>query len=224
MRLFFQFFSKWIPIFSLLKRLIFKFYVNGFPCIFFAHELFFLSSLQIDTCVFFLKFFVSKLHKINLSLKFHQEFFFRTNPLPTNPIDSNQLSLKLWFEINHALEVSWKYFNNHVWWCCVKLYLRVLLILIMVDCLQGIMKMGILIVWRWWVMLTCYRGPWIIHHPQICMWYWLYRMVHSRMWYISYIIKSMTSWWLTFFLHIFFLVCFQRNHNNNNNSSNVLQQ
>jgi len=157
-------------------------------------------------------------------LKFHPEFFFRTNPLPTNPIDSNQLSLKLWFEINHPLEVSWKYFNNHVWRSCVKLYLCVLLILIMVDCLQGIMKMGILVVWRWWVMLTCYRGPRIIHHPQICMWYWPYRMVHSRMWYFSYTIRSMTFWWLTFFLHIFSLVCFQRNHNSNNNSWNVLQQ
>ncbi len=72
-----------------------------------------------------------------------------------------------------------------MWWCCVKLYLCVLLILIMVDCLQGIMKMGILVVWRWWFMLTCYYGPWIIHHPQRCMWYWPYKMVHSRMWYIS---------------------------------------
>jgi hypothetical protein len=197
MKLLSQFFSKWIPISSLLKILLFKFYENGFMCIFFAHELFFLSSLQIGTRVFFLKLFVKQqvadpiheqIRSIQSSIKSTQvwssinNFFFRTNPLPTNPIDSNQLSLKLWFEINHVLEVSWKYFNNHVWWCCVKLYLCVLFILIMVDCLQGIMKMGILVVWRWWVMLTCYRGPWIIHHPQICMWYWPYRMVHSRMW------------------------------------------
>ncbi len=47
----------------------------------------------------------------------------KKNPLPTNPIDSNQLSLKLWLKINHALEASWKYLTNHVWWCCVKLYL-----------------------------------------------------------------------------------------------------
>jgi hypothetical protein len=94
-----------------------------------------------------------------------------TNPLPANPTDSNQLSLKLWFEINYALEVSWKYMSNHVWWCCVRLYFCVLFILLMVDCLQGIMKMGVLIMWRWWIMLMCYYGPWIIHRPQKCMWY-----------------------------------------------------
>jgi lipopolysaccharide export LptBFGC system permease protein LptF len=92
-------------------------------------------------------------------------FSFWTNPLLANPIDSNQLSLKLWLKINHALEASWKSLNNHVWWCCVWLYLCVMFILIMVDCLQGIMRMGVLIVWRRWVMLTCYYGPWIIHHP-----------------------------------------------------------
>jgi hypothetical protein len=41
-------------------------------------------------------------------------FFFVTNPLLANPIDSNQLSLKLWLQINYALEASWKYLNNHV--------------------------------------------------------------------------------------------------------------
>jgi len=29
------------------------------------------------------------------------------------------------------------------------------------------MKMGTPIVWRWWVMVTWYRGPWIIHHPHL---------------------------------------------------------
>jgi hypothetical protein len=29
------------------------------------------------------------------------------------------------------------------------------------------MKMGMPIVWRWWVMVTCYCGPWIIHHPHL---------------------------------------------------------
>jgi len=149
---------------------------------------------------------------------------FEKNPLPTNPIDSNQLSLKLWLKINHALEASWKYLTNHVWWCCVKLYFYVLFILLMVDCLKGITKLGVLVVWKWWIMLTCYCGPWIIHHPQRCMWYWPCRMVHSRMWYISYMPEGMTSWWLTFFLHVFSLVCFQSGHNINNNSSNVLQQ
>ncbi len=62
-------------------------------------------------------------------------FFLRTNLLPTNPTNSNQLNLKLLLEINRALEASWKYLSNHVWWCCVKLYLCVLLILLMVDCL-----------------------------------------------------------------------------------------
>jgi hypothetical protein len=37
--------------------------------------------------------------------------FFQTNPLPTNPIDSNQFNLKLWLEIYCALEASWKYFK-----------------------------------------------------------------------------------------------------------------
>ncbi len=64
-----------------------------------------------------------------------KNFSLQTNPLPTNPIDSNQLNLKLWFEINRALDASWKYLNNHVWWCCVKLYFCVLCILLMVDCL-----------------------------------------------------------------------------------------
>jgi hypothetical protein len=98
-----------------------------------------------------------------------------------------------WIQVNHTLETSWKYLNNHVWWCCVKIYLRVLLILITVNCLQSIMKMGILVVWRWWVMLTPYFGPWIIHHPQRCMWYWPYRMVRSKTWYINHTIENMTS-------------------------------
>jgi hypothetical protein len=61
--------------------------------------------------------------------------FLQTNPLPANPIDSNQLTLKLWIEINHALKTSWKYLNNRVWWCCVRMYSCVLFILLMVDCL-----------------------------------------------------------------------------------------
>jgi len=73
---------------------------------------------------------------------------------------------------------------------------------LMMDCWQGIMKMGVLIMWRWWIMLTCYCGPWIIHHPQRCMWYWPCRMVYSSMWYINYIPKAMTSWWLIFFIRI----------------------
>jgi hypothetical protein len=146
----------------------------------------------------------------------------QTNPLPTNPIDSNQLSLKLWLEINHALEVSWKYLSNHVWWCSIRLYFCVLFIMLMLDYLQGIMKMGIIVMRRWWIMLTCYCGPWIIHQPQRCMWYWPCRMVHSKMCYINYTPTGMTSWWLTFFLHIFSSVCFKSSHNNINNS-NVLQ-
>jgi hypothetical protein len=94
-----------------------------------------------------------------------KNFSFQKNPLLANPIDSNQLSLKLLFEINCALKASWKYLSNHAWWCCVKLYLCVLLILFMLDYLQGILRMGVSVVGRWWVMLTCYYGPWIIHHP-----------------------------------------------------------
>jgi hypothetical protein len=196
-----QIFYKWISISSLLKSILFKFYANGFPYIFFVQELFFSSSLQIGTHVFFSQDLYetkscrsnswtnqicSKLHKINPSLNSNKNSSIRTNPLLANPIDSNQLSLKLRLEINTALETSWKYLGNHVWWCCVRLYLCVLFILHMVDCLQGIMRMGVLVVWRWWVMLTCYCGPWIIHHPQRCMWYWPCRMVHSRTWCINY--------------------------------------
>jgi hypothetical protein len=123
--------------------------------------------------------------KINSSLKLHQKLSSPNKSIASQPIGSNQLNLKLWFEINHALETSWKYLSNHVWWCCVKLYLCVLLILLMVDCLQGMMKMGVPIMWKWWVMLTCYCGPWIIHHPQRCMWYWPCKMMHSRKWYIA---------------------------------------
>jgi hypothetical protein len=65
-----------------------------------------------------------------------KNFFLQTNPLPTNPIDSNQLKLKFWLEINHALEASWKYLSNHVWWCCVILYFCVLSNLLMMDWLQ----------------------------------------------------------------------------------------
>ncbi len=111
-----------------------------------------------------------------------------------NPIDSNQLNLMFWLEINHVLEASWKYLSNHVWWCCVKIYLYVFLIQLMVDYLQGIMKMGILIMWRWWIVLTCYYGPWITHHPRKCMWYWPCKMVHSRMWFINYTAGGIASW------------------------------
>jgi len=99
-----------------------------------------------------------------------KNFSFQANPMPANPIDSNHLSLKLWLEINRALEASWKYLNNHVWWGFVKLYFRVLFILLMLDYLQGIMRMGIPIVWRWWIMLTHNCGSWIMHHPQKCIW------------------------------------------------------
>jgi hypothetical protein len=44
-----QILYKWTPISSLLKRLLFKFYANGFPYIFFAQELFFSSFLKIGT-------------------------------------------------------------------------------------------------------------------------------------------------------------------------------
>jgi hypothetical protein len=64
-----------------------------------------------------------------------KNFSFQTNPLLANPIDSNQLNLKLWLEINRVLEASYKYFSNHVWWCCVRLYFYVLFILLMMDCL-----------------------------------------------------------------------------------------
>jgi hypothetical protein len=91
MKFLFQILYKWMPITSLLKRLLLKFYTNGFSYIFFVQELFFSSSLQIGTHVFFFQDFYetttcrsnswtnqiySKLHKINPSLKLHQELFF----------------------------------------------------------------------------------------------------------------------------------------------------
>ncbi len=148
MRICSQILYKWIPISFLLKRFLFKFYANGFPYIFFAQEFFFSNSLQIGTYVFFFQDLYkttscrsnswtneicSKFHKINPSFKLHQEFFFPKNPLLANPIDSNQQNLKLWLEIDHALKASWKYLNNHVWWCCVRIYSNFLFILLMMD-------------------------------------------------------------------------------------------
>ncbi len=129
-------FYKWIPISSLLKKLLFKFYVNGFPYIFFAQELFFSSFLKISTHVFFSQDLceiqvVNPTHEQIKSIKssikstpvwsFIKNSSLQTNPLLTNQIDSNQLSLKLWLKINCTLEASWKYLSNHAWWCCVKL-------------------------------------------------------------------------------------------------------
>jgi len=141
---------KCIPIFSLLKRLFLKFYANGFAYISFVQELLLKFSTNWYTCLLFsrsVKLFSQVANPTHEQIKYVQSsikstqlwssiknFFLKTNPLPTNPIDSKQLSLKLWLEINHALEASWKYLNNHVW-CCVRLYLCVLLILLMVDCL-----------------------------------------------------------------------------------------
>jgi len=51
-----------------------------------------------------------------------KNFSLQTNPLPTNPIDSNQLSLKFFLEINRALEASWKFLSIHVWWCYVSIF------------------------------------------------------------------------------------------------------
>jgi len=91
MKLLSQILYKWIPIASLFKRLLFKFYANGFPYLFFVQKLFFSSSLQIGTHVFFFQDLYeitncrsnswtnqiySKLHKINPSFKFHQETLF----------------------------------------------------------------------------------------------------------------------------------------------------
>ncbi len=87
----FQNFYKWIPISFLFKRLLFKFYANGFPYILFAQELFFSSFIQIGTHVLFSQDIYeniscrsnswtnqiySKLHKINPSLKLYKKFFF----------------------------------------------------------------------------------------------------------------------------------------------------
>jgi hypothetical protein len=83
-----------------LKKLLFKFYANGFPYIFFVQELFFSSSLQIGTHVFFSQDFCetrscrsnswtneicSKFHKINPSLKLHQELFFLNKFIVNQP-------------------------------------------------------------------------------------------------------------------------------------------
>jgi len=149
-RLLYKILYKGIPIFSLLKRLLFKFYANGFPYIFFVQKLFISSFLQIGTHVLFSQNICEttscksnswKNQFVQSSIKSTQvwnskkNFSFQKNPLLANPIDSNQLNLKLWLEINCALEASCKYFSNHVWWCCVKLYFYVLFILLMVDCL-----------------------------------------------------------------------------------------
>jgi len=150
MRIHSQFLYKWIPISSLLEIFLLKFYANGFPYILFIQQFFSSSFLQIGTYVFFFQDlyetticrsnswtneFCSKFHKSTQVWSSIKNFSFQTNPLLANPIDSNQLSLKLWLEINCALKASWKYLSNHVWWCCVRLYSNFLFILLMVDCL-----------------------------------------------------------------------------------------
>jgi hypothetical protein len=98
---FFQFLYKWIPISSLLKRLLFKFYVIGFWYIFFVQELFFWSSLQIGTHVFFSQYIFAttlscrfnswtnqiywKLHKISPSLKLHPKLFSPNKSIANQP-------------------------------------------------------------------------------------------------------------------------------------------
>jgi hypothetical protein len=91
MKLLFQILCKWISISSLFKRLFLEFYANGFPYIFFVQEFFLWSSLQIGAHIFFSQDLhettscksnswtnqiCSKFHKINSSLKLHQELFF----------------------------------------------------------------------------------------------------------------------------------------------------
>jgi hypothetical protein len=90
MKLISQILCKWIPISSLLKRHLLKFYANEFGFYFLAQKFFFSSILQIGTHVLFSQDLCettscrsnswtnqicSKLHKINPSLKLHQEFF-----------------------------------------------------------------------------------------------------------------------------------------------------
>jgi len=110
MRICSQFLYKWIPISSLLKIFLLKFYANGFPYILFSHQFFSSSFLQIGTYVFFFQDlyetticrsnswtneFCSKFHKSTQVWSSIKNYSFRTNPLLANPIDSNQLSLKL---------------------------------------------------------------------------------------------------------------------------------
>jgi hypothetical protein len=93
----FQILYKWVPIYILCSRI------------------FFSNSIQIDTHFYF---FLRSLwnYKLQIQLKYVQSsikptqvwnsiknFFLWTNPLSTNPTNSNQLSLKLWLEINRAL-------------------------------------------------------------------------------------------------------------------------
>jgi len=132
MRLRFQIFYKWIPISSLLKNFSSQILYKLVPMFFFSKIS---MKLQITNPNH------EHIKPIQSSIKSTQvwssinKFSFWTNPLLANPIDLNQLNLKLWLEINHALEALWKYLSNHVWWCYVRLYFCVLLILLMVDCL-----------------------------------------------------------------------------------------
>jgi hypothetical protein len=97
----------------LFKRLLFKFYVNGFPYIFFAQELFFSNYLQIGTHVFFSQDLCettscisnswtnqicSKLHEINPSLKLHQELFSPNKSIANQPN---------WFKSTKFEVLSW---------------------------------------------------------------------------------------------------------------------
>ncbi len=100
LRFLFQILYKWIPISSLLKKFHIKFYANGFPYIFFVQKFFFSNFLQIGTHVFFSQDFCeitsyksnswtnqifSKLHKINPSLKLHQNLFSSNKSIANQP-------------------------------------------------------------------------------------------------------------------------------------------
>jgi len=235
---FLKFFANGYPSFFWSRDLFSSSFTNGFPYIFFAQELFFSSSLQIGTHVFFsqdlceitsLKSNSWTIQYVQSSIKptqvwsFINNFSLQTNPLSTNPTNSNQLSLKLWLEINHALKASWKYLSNHVRWCCVKLYFYVLFIFyggLLARYNENESTNNVKVMSHVDMLL------WTMDHPpptKMYAQYWPCRMVHSMMWYISYMLRSMTSWWLTFFLHICFSIYFPSNHNSNNNS-NALQQ
>jgi len=128
-----QVFCKWVPIF------------------FFGSRIFLLKfSINWYPCLFFLNIFV----KLQVANPTHEQFKY---------VQSSIKSTQVWTSINNFFFLNKSITNQPNWFKSIRLYFCVLFILLMVDCLQGMMRMGIVIMWRWWIVLVCYL--WVVDHP-----------------------------------------------------------
>ncbi len=103
----FQLLCKWVLIYLLCSIIFFSGFLQIGTHVFFSQDLCEITlSCRSNSWT---NQIYSKLHKINPSLKSIKKFPLQTNPLLANLIDSSQLNLKFWFEINCDLETwsSW---------------------------------------------------------------------------------------------------------------------